>query len=167
VALATVEAIRDRSIQLIEWVDPLCLTSTRFRRFRNEGTADFRAWAEKNREACFRRFQVRNIGLDEPPQITNVDFKEQKLVLEIVIAYPQTNRGGPDNAMDRDDVMESDWGEVDHNVGLCSRANYALTYDCTPLGATKEVEHGELCDFTVIRAEYLFKRVLSIGGLVG
>ena len=164
-SLATAETIRDRSIQLIEWTDPPSLTSTRFRRYRNEGGADFRDWAEKNLAASFRRFQVRNLGNDEPPTISNTDFEERRLSLQILIAYPQTNRAGSDNALDRDDIIEQDWDYIDFNIGLCSRGNFTGTYDCTPLGCTKEIERGSVCDFMVIRAEYLYKRALAVGGL--
>lgn len=165
-ALSTVEAIRDRVITLIEQVDPVVLTSTRFRRHRNEGGAVFRDVVEKTPAGSLRRFQVRNLGSEDVPSVTNMDFREQLLALEIVVAYPQDHRAGRENAMDRDDMIESDWGEIDMNIGICGRGNFGSTYDCTPMGATKEIERGAVCDFLVIRAEYLFKRALSVGGLV-
>lgn len=163
-ALATVAAIRNRCIQLVEWVDPVSLVGDRLRRYRNEGSGDFRAWAEKNTAGCFRRFQVRDVGHDEPPQVSNMDYEERRLTLETLVAYPQTHRYGADNALDRDDVIAEDWDEIDFNIGLCSRANFSDTYDCTPLGATKDIERSVGVDYLVIRAEYLFKRALSIGG---
>lgn len=163
--LSTASSIRDRVRTLLAQTDPVYLTGTRFRDFRNEGKADFREWAEKHPEAALRRYQVRNIGNDEPPAVSNTDVELRRLTLEIVIAYPQDNRAGRDNAMDRDDVIEQDWDYIDFNIGLCSRGNFYLTHDCTPLGCTKEIERGDTCDFMVIRAEYQFLRALAVGGL--
>lgn len=162
---ATPAAIRDRNIQLIEWVDPVSLTSTRFRRFRNEGGGDFRDAMLKAAPGAFRRFQVRDVGHDEPPTVSNTVHEEHRLTLEYVIAYPSTHRYGPDNALDRDDIIDEDWDYISFNIGICGRVNYSGTYDCTPLGCTKEIERGEVCDFLVIRAEYLYQRALAVGGL--
>jgi hypothetical protein len=164
-ALATAATIRDRSIQLIEWVDPVSLASTRFRRYRNEGGADFREWAEKNAAAALRRFQVRNVGNDQLPTVSNTDVEERRLTLEILVAYPQTNRAGADNALDRDDIIEEDWDYIDFNIGICGRGQFYTTHDCTPLGCTKEIERGPVCDFVVIRAEFLYLRALAVAGL--
>ena len=164
-ALSTVADIRDRVRTLIAQVDPVSLTDRRFRDGRHEYGADFRAWAEKNVPGSFRRYQVRNVGTEDIPEVTNMDFREQRLTLEILVAYPQDHRAGRDNAMDRDDLIEEDWDYIDFNIGLCGRGNFYTTHDCTPLGATKEIERGAVCDFLVIRAEYLFKRAIAIGGL--
>jgi len=166
-SLATAAAIRDRVRQLLGWVDPVSLIDTRLRDFRNEGAAEFRAWAEENVAACFRRFQVRNVGHDETPIISNTDYERRRLDLEVVVAYPQTNRAGSDNAMDRDDIIEEDWDQIDFNIGIASRGNFGSTNDCTPLGCTKEIERGDGVDFLVVRAEFTYNRALAIGGLVG
>ena len=165
-ALSTAEAIRDRNLDIIEAVDPVSLTSTRFRRYRNEGKGDFRTVMESQPAASLRRFQARNIGNDEPPAVSNMSFEERRLSLEIVIAYPQDHHAGPANALDRDDMIEQDWVEIDTNIGITGRGNFGSTYDCTPIGCTKEIERGEVCDFLVIRAEFIYQRALSIGGLV-
>jgi hypothetical protein len=164
-ATATAAAIRDQVRTIFAQIDPVSLTSTRFRDFRNEGRADFREWCEANPTAALRRFQVRNVGNDAPPEVSNTDVELRKLMLEILVAYPQDNRAGRDNAMDRDDIIEEDWDYIDFNIGICGRLNFSGTYDCTPLGCTKEIERGEVCDFLVIRAEYQFYRALSVGGL--
>ena len=164
-ALTTAEAIRDRVRTLVGWVDPVSLTSTRFRDSRSELKGDFREWAEKSVPGCFRRFQARNVGNDEPPAVSNMSFEERRLTLEIVIAYPQDHRAGPGNALDRDDLIEQDWVEIDTNIGITGRGNFGSTYDCTPIGCTKEIERGGVVDFLVIRAEFLYLRALSIGGL--
>lgn len=164
-ALATAAAIRDRVIQLIEWVDPVSLTGTRFRRYRNEWGADFNEASEKNPAGMFRRFQVRNLGNDEPPEVSNMVHEERRLALEILIAYPQDHRAGRDNALDRDDIIEEDWDYIDFNIGICGRANFSGTHDCTPIGCTKEIERGGVVDFMVIRAEFIFQRALAVGGL--
>lgn len=164
---ATASAIRDRCRQLLGWIDPVSDTSVRFVDFRNEGKADFREWAEANPAAALRRFQIRNTGDDQPPEVSNTDLERRHLTLEIVISYPQTSRAGADNAMDRDDQIEEDWDAIDFNIGIASRANFGDTNDCTPLGCTKEIERGDVCDFMVITAEFEFVKVLFAGGLAG
>jgi hypothetical protein len=167
-ATSTAAVIRDRVRTLIAQVDPVSFTGTRFRDWRYEGTADFRDAMEKLSAGAFRRYYVRNVGNDEPPAVSNMSFEERRLTLEILIAYPATHCYGADNAMDRDDIIEEDWVEIDFQIGLCSRANFGDSSDCTPLGCTKEIERGGACDILVIRAEYLYQRVLSAaGGLIG
>ena len=112
-----------------------------------------------------RRFQVRDIGSDEPPAVSNTVYEQRRLSVEILIAYPQDNRAGSDNALSRDNVMDQDWDYIDFNIGMCGRVQFYTTHDCTPRGCTKEVERGETCDFMVIRAEYDYLRALAIGGL--
>jgi hypothetical protein len=164
-ATSTPSAIRDRIRTLLSYVDPVSLTGTRFRDSRNELKGDFRSWAETHATAALRRYQVRNVGNDEPPEVSNTVFELRKLTLEIVIAYPQDNRAGRDNAMDRDDIIDEDWDYIDFNIGLCGRSQFSGTHDCTPLGCTKEIERGETCDYMVIRAEYQYYRALAVGGL--
>lgn len=162
---ATPESIRDRSIVVIEYIDPVYLSGDRFRRWRNEGKGDFRSSMETAPQ--LRRFQVRNVGNDSPPLVSTNSFERRLLTLEIVIAYPQTHRAGSENALDRDDIIEQDWVEIDFNLGICGRGNFAGSFDCTPLGCTKEIERGDVCDFLVIRAEYEYERALmQNGGLV-
>lgn len=165
-ATSTPSAIINRLLTIIEAVDPVSLTSTRFRRWRNEGKADFRDAAEKLGGAALRRVQVRDIGSDEPPAVSNTVYEQRRLSVEILIAYPQDNRAGSANALDRDNVIDQDWDYIDFNIGLCGRVNFYTTHDCTPLGCTKEIERGQTCDFLVIRAEYYYFRALAVGGLV-
>lgn len=169
-SLATGATIRDRIRDLISYTDPLSLTVTRFRDSRNELKGDFRTDCEANPAGCFRRYQVRNVGDDPDPAVSNCDYEQRELTVEVVIAYPQTNRAGSDNAMDRDDVIEEDWDEINFQIGLCGRANFGSTNDCTPMGHnnTKTVERGDSgVDFLVVRFSYTYQRYLAVGGLVG
>lgn len=167
-ALATEESIRDRLLTIIELVDPVYIETTRFLRFRQEGAGDIFVWSEANPSACLRRVSVRSIGEDEPPAVSNTDYEERRAVFEVVLAYPQTHRYGAANALDRDDVITSDWREIDFQIGLCGRGNFGDTYDCTPLGCRKRIERRTGVDFLVIEATYIYKCDLSItGALIG
>jgi hypothetical protein len=169
VSLATAESIRDRIRTVIEYIDPVSDYGVKFRRYRAENGVQFRDAMEAASNACLRRFHVRNVSAEDLPTVSNIDFAEYQLDLEIEVAYPQTNRFGPDGALDREDVIDQDWKEIDYNIGICGRGNFAGTYDCTPIGCTpKDIEEGEGVDFLVFRASYIYKRALSQnGGLAG
>ncbi len=155
---ATAESIRDRVIALIKALTPTTLSSDKFREYRNEGAANFDDAMEKNPAAAFRRFQVRQVGDEEDPDVSNTQFEAVVLSLEIRIAYPQTHRYGPANGMDRDDVINQDWLRVNFAAGIYGRGNFTGSYDCTPLGAVKTRESGGAIDYLVVRARYRYQR---------
>ena len=157
-ALATVEAIRDRIYTLIEALTPTSLSGDTFRRFRNEGGADFVEMSEKNPPGSLRRFQVREVGDDEPPETSAITEERVRVRFQITIAYPQTARYGGENAMDRDDVINQDWLKLNYAIGIYGRANFSSTHDCTPLGATKTREQGQKVDFLVVDASFEYLR---------
>ena len=158
-AIATQEAIRDRLYTLVESRSPTSLT-TKFLRFRNEDSADFDDWAEKNPAAAFRRFQIREAGDDELPDVSNPDLEAVIIQFNIRIAYPQSHRYGAANAMDRDDVMNQDWKLLNAALGIYGRANFSSTNDCTPLGAVKTREQGGKVDFLVVTARFRYFRAV-------
>ena len=155
-ALATAEAIRDQIYTLLEALTPTT-DATKFRRYRNEGGADFVAWAEKNPAGAFRRFQVREVGDDIGPDVSDTTQERIRARFEIRIAYPQTHRYGAANAMDRDDVMNQDWKSINYKIGIYGRGNFSSGNDCTPLGCTKTRDIGSGVDFLVIEfsCEYM------------
>jgi hypothetical protein len=155
---ATAENIRDRIYTLIEALTPVSLTGDKFRRYRNELEADFDSWAEKNPAGALRRFQVRQMGDDEPPDVSNTTEEQVEVEFAIRIAYPQSNRYGAANGMDRDDVMNEDWLRINFAVGVYGRANFSGTNDCTPLGGIKSREQGGKIDYLVVTARYRYQR---------
>jgi hypothetical protein len=155
---ATAENIRDRIYALIEALTPISLARDTFRRYRNEDAADFDAWAEKNPAAALRRLQVREVGDDEPPDVSSTTEEQVEVEFEIRIAYPQTARYGAANGMDRDDVLVEDWKRINFAIGMYGRGNFSGTNDCTPLGATKTREQGGKVDYMVVRARYRYSR---------
>lgn len=159
---ATQAAIRDRIHALLEGYDPLWDTKTKLRRYRNEGNGNFTTWAEANPAGALRRFQVRADGQEDPPESSNTDYDLRHVTFEIRIAYPHTGRYGADGALDRDDVMDQDFGEIEKLVGIYARAWYFGTHDCTPLGAPsgsmKSVEIGTSVDFLVLTARFSYYR---------
>ena len=165
-ALATAEAIRDRIYTRIEALTPASLVSTKFRQFRNEDGADFDEWAEKNPAAALRRFQVREVGDDEPPLVTHLTQETVRVRFEIRIAYPHTHRYGPANGMDRDDVANADWKQIKYAItgtGGSGKANFTSAtdgqYDCTPLAeSTKSREQGGKIDYLVALVSYEYIR---------
>lgn len=160
-AIATVAAIRDQICTLLEAITPTSLSGDKFRRYRNEGAADFDADMEANPAGALRRFQVRQVNTDEPPLVSDTTNERVIVQFEIRIAYPQTHRYGSDNAMDRDDVRNQDWKAINYRIGIYGRGNFSGSHDCTPTGATMELEVGEAIDFMVITARFEYLRVIA------
>lgn len=159
---STAAAIRDRITALITAASPTFDSRTAFRASQNVGAAAFVTECEGNPAGCFRRFQVRDDGTEEPPEVSNTDVDMRHVVYEIRVAYPHTQRYGKDGALDRDDAIDLDWGKLEPLVGIYARSQYTGAYDCTPLGATREIEIGQSVDFLVIRARYSYYR--RVGG---
>lgn len=160
-ATTTPAAIRDRAITVIEALTPGSLSNDKFRRYRNEGDGDFRAWAEANPSGCLRRFQVRTTGATETPPVSNFDHEEHQVTLGVTVAYPQTARFGADQALDRDDVIDQDAFQIDKAIGMQGGANFtpATSADaCWISGSPAEIERGETVDFLVLVFVYIYKR---------
>jgi hypothetical protein len=156
---STPEAIRDRCITVISGLTPTTLSGNKFLAYRNERDGDFLTWCTTNPGAAFRRFQVRDIGTDEPPEVSSVDYEEHRLTLQIYVCYPHTNRTGPQAALDRDDAIDADWKLINFMVGLCGKANFSSPYaDATPMGASRDRESGEGCDWLVVTITFIYQR---------
>jgi hypothetical protein len=168
-ALATQEAIRDRIIALVSALTPTSLVSDKFRAYRNEDEADFEEWAEKHIGAAFRRFQVREVGEEDGPLVTHLTQEDVRVRFRIAIAYPQTHRYGPQNALDRDDVINQDWKAIKYAItgtGGTARANFTSAtdgqYDCTPLATTtKTREQVGKIDYLVISVDFEYVRATA------
>jgi hypothetical protein len=165
-ALSLASAIRDRGHSVVEALTPALLAGDKFRRYRNEGKGDLEEWSEANASGCLRRFQIREVSDVDPPGTSNLTEERVILTLEFRMAYPQTHRYGSDNALDRDDVMNSDWKQIKYELcgtGGDARSNFttatASSYDCTPLQSLKQVnERGGKVDFLVVTLRYEYLR---------
>jgi hypothetical protein len=159
--LTTAQNIRDRAIAVIGALVPNHPLNARFIKYRNEGDGDFVAWCESVPGACFRRFQVRQTG-DEGPPVSNTDTEERKLTLTVTVAYPQNARTGPDQALDRDDIIDEDFKQLDFAVGIYGRVNFSAPYpDAMPLGMIKTIVHGQAVDFLVLEEVFVYQRLTS------
>lgn len=160
----TQAAIRDRAKALIEALTPSALTADRFRSSRNEGAASFEDWAEANPTAALRRFQVRSDGTEDPPEVSNADVDLRHATLVIQVAYPHTARYGADQALDRDDVIDLDWGRINGVIGIYGGANFPneAAYACTPLGCEREIDRGTAVDILTIRMRFSHWRTVTI-----
>lgn len=160
---STAAAIRDRAHSLIEALTPTSDSRVPFLRYRNEGDGDFDDWVEKNPAACLRRFQVRDDGSETPPDVSNVDVDMRHITLIVRVAYPHTGRYGADQALDRDDVIDQDWGKINGKLGIYGGANFPneAAYACTTLGAEREVDRGAVVDVLRITARFSFWRTVT------
>jgi PKD repeat protein len=154
----TAALIRDRIVAVIEALTPASLANDKFRKYRNEGAADFTGWATGNgKAAAWRRFQIRDLGDDTPPEVSNTDVELRSVWYEVRVAYPQTHRAGRDGALDRDDVMAADQHAIETAIGMRGRANFADPYPVASWaeGSTsREISDG--VDFLVIRQRMIF-----------
>jgi hypothetical protein len=156
----TPEAIRDRILTVIEALSPASDVRVPFRRYRNEGGANFQAWADAHSTGARRRFQVRTRGLTQVPAVSDTLVEEHQLEVTITVAYPQTGRDGPNQALDRDDTADADQFQIDRAVGMLGKANFTAPYpDATWIeGVPKERVEGEQCDFVELVYVMIYKR---------
>ena len=161
-AIATTEeSIRDRAIAVIAALLPRHLPRSAFVKYRNEGKGDFVEWASSNPAPAFRRYQVRSTG-GVPPEVSNTDYEERQVVLTVTIAYPANARTGPDQALDRDDIIDEDFKQLDFAIGIYGRGNFSPPNpDAMPRGATKTVVRGGAVDFLVIEEAFTYQRLTS------
>ena len=147
----TPKAIRDRIYTVIEALASLRSADDKFERYRNEGGADFRAWAESNPDACRRRFQVRRDGGIPSALVSNSDIDELFVTFIVSMAYPQTSRDGDAAAMDRDDTMDADLNAIEFAIGMCGRSNFSSSVVATYPDACwrdQEISDDEQMAFT-------------------
>jgi hypothetical protein len=157
----TATLIRDRIVTVIRALTPTYDTGVKYIPFNNELDADFRKWANENAPAADRRFQVRDTGDDETPEVTNHDVEEEFVSFDVLVAYPQTNRWGSENALDRDDVMRQDQDQIKQAIGMDGAANFASPYPDAcfrPESSNIVRERDGACDFIVMRCVYSFYR---------
>lgn len=159
--VATQATIRDRIHDLLEALILPWDTKTHLRRYRNEGDGNFQNWAEANPAGALRRFQVRADGTEDPPEVSNTDYDMRHVTFVVRVAYPQTGRYGADGALDRDDVMDQDFGEIEKMIGIYGRGWFFGTFDATPLGLTKSTEIGASVDFLVLTARFSYYREVN------
>ncbi len=161
---STPEAIRDRMIAVIEALTPTSDVRVPYRRYRNEGGANFQGWAEKNPTAARRRFQVRTAGRTTTPAVSNTDIEQHEVEVTITLAYPQTGRDGPDQALDRDDTADVDQFQIDRACGMLGKANFFSPYpDATWIeGVPGERIEGETCDFIELRYVMIYFRARAL-----
>lgn len=148
----TEEAIRDRAIALIALIAPHINAGDAFNPFRNPRAADFYAEMEAAPASAVRRYQVRTSGNGGPPEVSNSDFEEMPVTLTILVAYPQIHRWGSDNALDRDDVIESDRKLIQKAIGIYGRANFSPPHPdaCWRSGNYQTIRGGRGVDYLEI-----------------
>lgn len=159
-ATTTPEAIRDRMIAVIEALTPVSDSGVRFRAYRNEGGANFQAWAEANPAGARRRFQVRTAGSTSTPPVSNTDVEEHQVEVTITVAYPQTGRDGRGQALDRDDTADADAFQIDRACGMLGKASFTSPHaDATWIeGVPRDRIVGDACDFIEIVYVMIYKR---------
>ena len=154
----TIEAIRDRMIALIVAIVPTSFAHDRFRAYLNEGGADFQKWAEDNPNGVRRRFQVRDIGDDDPPPVSNMLEEERMVTFRTLIAYPQNARDGKTQALARDDSISEDQLKLERAIGMYSRENFQPPADACWISGTADRIKGNGVDLLEIHQVMRFVR---------
>lgn len=155
---ATLEAIRDRVVTLIEGITPTVLSGDKFRHSLDEGDGDFASWAEQNDQSAWRRFQVMHDGSDPGlPNTSDMLIEERSATLVITIAYPHNKRAGIQGKRDRDDAIDADWRKIYRTIGPgAGQSNFSGSNDCTIMGCSKRTDPGEACDFLVVEVPLVY-----------
>lgn len=162
-ATTTAAAIRDRAIAVIKALVPTSDEKLRFTPYQNELGADFRKAMLDHPPGAHRMFQVRTSGRDRGIEVTNEDVEEHWLELEVVVAYPQDHRWGPENALDRDDVMDQDQHMIEDAIGWRGSANFTTLTNADAcwrdsLSAADPWERVDGVDFLVIKQLFSYYR---------
>ena len=157
-ATTTFETIREQQEALMEALTPNRHASTPFRVAREE--LDFRAWAENNPVACFRRFSIRTIGPNDPAEVTSLDVEEITSEVEVLIAYPKhLAKYGPENLQDMDDLINQDEFQVRDAIGSKGYSNWVSGQ--SDANETAFREDGENVTFLNVSIELRYYRAMS------
>jgi hypothetical protein len=116
--------IRDRMRTVIRQLAPEILADHPFIESQHEKAAAFQKECEDNPGAAFRKFHVRSSGTDPDPTASTVDVEERQVTVTIMVAYPHDARAGDDQALDRDDVADTDRFQIDAATGRLGKANF-------------------------------------------
>jgi len=113
----TVELVRDGMISAVHGLTPELLADTRFRV--NRAVFDFEDWCENHANACFRRFQIKDLGGYEPPQISDHIIESLESELQVLVAYPMAliTKFGAEGERDMYDLVRSDMHLIDGAIG--------------------------------------------------
>lgn len=120
----------------------------------------FRDWAERNADACLRKFSAMFMGEEEPPLVSNGDVELVGEELEVVVAYPTTNRFRSQVALHH--VIREDLRQIEHEVG--SNGFNALDTDVASIGTATVItlgrrrEDGPPVTFGVLRLRAMYYR---------
>lgn len=169
----TAAAIREQMVGLIVGLTPAYDSAVPFVPSTSDRHGNIRSWSRANPSASTRRFQVRSRVVRQWTDITNTDVEAVLATFEIVVAYAQTHRWGPDAALDRDDVIESDQSWIEQTVGRDGYANISNASWLGPNAAGSEtatiIERDDAAgvDFLVITQTMRFFRARLAPNVVG
>jgi hypothetical protein len=159
----TVSALRSRARALVAAIVPTVMSDDRLIEYRNEGGADFRAWARANPTAAFRRWQLRDTGDDQSPSMQNTDLEARTIAFTLIVAYPQDERAGDAAALSRDDLALADETLIRLAIGVEGYANWtgADNPNATVIGYAVDRESDPTgVDFLAITLRLAYRRAV-------
>lgn len=122
-SLTTEKAIRNLTASLVAGTTPAVLAGTKFVEHRYD--EDFEIWVGQNPDSCFRRFSVRDTLFESEPEVTNTTEEWRTVMLDLIVAYPKSNRAGSAGARNMDEAIRSDMTLLEKAVGLNGASNYS------------------------------------------
>jgi hypothetical protein len=153
-ATTTLTLIREQQETTIEGLTPDSLSSALFRVER--GHADFREWAEEHPNACFRRFEIVDLGNYPEPTISTRTVQQERVSVDVVVAYPRKDSMyGSDGIVSIRDIMREDMYAIDTAIGVRGSGNYASGQNAAMLEGDA-FEEGEAVDFLVLSYDVHF-----------
>lgn len=148
--------LRDLIAALVTATVPALLAKNRFLESKYE--TDFEEWCQRNPDACFRRFSVRNTFNFFQPEMSNTDVEEDIVDFELIVGYPSTYRYGSHAAVDMDAAIQSDKILLKNAVGLDGYGNFTTLATFMVVRASTDIQRGDGVTFLRMVLPYRFFR---------
>jgi len=141
----TLAIVRDEQITAITAIVPLSIAYDH--RFEvSEGSYDFRAWAQANPSAAFRRFDTEDAFADAVPDVFDGTRVYTPRAADVLVAYPRNYQYGSQGLRSLDRVMREDMNTIVATLGGTS-----IYTDCAAILQSVTIETYEAVSILAVR----------------
>ena len=152
----TFTAIRAQQVSVLRALLPSTREGERFEMAPTEELLEVYAAREESMAAVFRQFQIRDNHDTEPVVYCDLQTIRVAHTMNLDIAYPKLwAKYGRDNVVSMDDVVRSDFHQIDRAIGLTGNANWlAGQHICEHVGGSFFDLQPSYLHRIVFRVEY-------------